>query len=196
MNGSYFPILNLAAGIDEVGLGALAGNVISAAVILNPLFPIFGLKDSKKLSFKKRLLFFHSIKNKAKAWSIGRSTSMEIDKLNVLQASLLSMQRAVNNLKVKPNFLFIDGKNKIDISIASISIVNGDNLINEISAASIVAKVIRDYEMLQLDKLFPQYGFAKHKGYPTKYHLDMLKKYGPISQHRFTFSSLIKLKNI
>jgi ribonuclease HII len=187
--------MKLIAGVDEVGCGALVGDVVSAAVILNPSIIIPGLGDSKKISNKNRLILFDEIKNKAKAWSIGRSTSKEIDYLNILNASLLSMKRAVDNLILKPNFVFIDGKYSINISIPSVSVIHGDNLISEISAASILAKVTRDKDMLELDSLFPQYGFAQHKGYPTKRHISMLIKYGPISQHRHTFSPIIKIKN-
>lgn len=187
--------MKLIAGVDEVGCGALVGNVVSAAVILSPSVVIPGLGDSKKISKKNRLILFSEIKKKAQAWSIGRATPKEIDFLNILNASLLSMKRAVNNLLLKPHFVFIDGKYSINISIPSISIINGDNLISEISAASILAKVTRDKEMLELDSLFPQYGFAQHKGYPTKKHISMLIKYGPISQHRYTFSPIKKIKN-
>lgn len=185
------------AGIDEVGCGALVGNVVSAAVILNPSVFIHGLKDSKKMSDKNRLFLFNEIINKAIAWSIGSATSKEIDTLNILNASLLSMKRAVDNLIYKPDFLFIDGKYSIQVPIPSISVIHGDILMPEISAASIVAKVIRDKEMLELHHLFPQYGFSDHKGYSTKKHVSMLMKYGPIPQHRHTFSPITKMrKNI
>ena len=186
--------MKLIAGVDEVGCGALVGNVISAAVILNPSVIIHGLADSKKLSNKSRLILYDEIKNKVRAWSIGRATAQEIDVLNILRASLLSMKRAVKNLTLQPDFLFIDGKYSINVAIPYISVIHGDILIPEISAASILAKVTRDKEMLELDNLFPQYVFAIHKGYPTKQHILMLIKHGPTSEHRFTFSPIKKLK--
>lgn len=178
---------NLIAGVDEVGRGPLVGDVVTAAVILDPARPIAGLADSKKLSEKKRIVLAEQIKQHALAWHIGRATPEEIDQLNILHATMLAMTRAVEGLAVQPSKVLVDGNRCPQWSYSSEAIVKGDGLIAEISAASIIAKVARDQDMIELDKTYPKYGFAKHKGYPTKLHLDMLNKYGPLSEYRMSF---------
>lgn len=176
------------AGVDEVGRGPLIGAVVTAAVILDPKNPIEGLKDSKKLSEKKREALAEDIKNKALAWSLGRAERSEIDEINILKATMLAMQRAVNGLKVHPDFVLIDGNKCPILLYPSQAIVKGDALVAAISAASILAKVARDAEMLVLHDKYPQYGFAEHKGYPTAKHLAALKEYGPLMEHRRSFA--------
>ena len=183
----------LIAGVDEVGRGPLVGAVVTAAVILDPHNPIEGLADSKKLSEKKRLALAEEIKEKALAWALGRAEADEIDEINILQASLLAMTRAVKSLKIQPHFVLVDG-NKIpkDLDIPAQAVVKGDSLVAEISAASILAKVARDQEMEELDKQYPEYAFAKHKGYPTKLHLEKLAEFGALPQHRRSFAPVKK----
>ncbi len=176
------------AGCDEVGRGPLAGEVVAAAVILDPMVPIEGLADSKKLSEKKREALSDEIKLKAKCWAIARATVAEIDKINILQASLLAMHRAVDQLRIQPHHIMVDGNRLPKWSYSSEAVVQGDGRIAEISAASILAKVCRDREMTQLDAEYPGYGFAKHKGYPTKAHMDALKLLGPCEIHRTSFA--------
>ena len=180
--------MRLVAGVDEVGRGPLAGAVVAAAVILDPQHAIEGLTDSKKLSEKKRNILAAEIKQKALAWSLGRAEVEEIDRINILQASLLAMQRAVESLNIKPNHLKIDGNQLLSINYSMEAIVKGDLTVAEISAASIIAKVARDKEMVTLDALYPEYGFAAHKGYPTKKHREALIKYGVTPIHRRSFS--------
>ncbi len=175
------------AGVDEVGRGPLVGDVVTAAVILDPNRPIVGLNDSKKLSEKKRLALFPEIKEKALAWSIGRCSPVEIDKLNILHATMVAMQRAIENLNIVPDLALIDGNRCPHLPMAAQSVVKGDLRVAEISAASIIAKVVRDSEMAQLDSLYPEYGFAQHKGYPTKAHLNAIEVHGVIEQHRKSF---------
>ncbi len=163
------------------------GAVVTAAVILDPNNPIVGLTDSKKLSEKKRNLLFDEIKQKALAWSLGRCEADEIDQLNILQATMVAMQRAVAGLNIEPDFVLIDGNKIPALPMAAQAVVKGDLRVAEISAASIIAKVTRDREMEALDAEFPQYGFAKHKGYPTKAHFAALEQYGAIEQHRKSF---------
>jgi len=177
----------LIAGVDEVGRGPLVGAVVTAAVILDPNNPIVGLKDSKKLSEKKRLELAEEIKAKALAWSLGRAERHEIDEINILKATMLAMQRAVNGLKIHPEFVLIDGNKCPILTYPCLAVVKGDSLVAEISAASILAKVARDAEMQQLHEQYPHYGFAEHKGYPTVKHLAALKEHGPIMQHRRSF---------
>ncbi|MBD1572309.1 ribonuclease HII [Vibrio sp. S17_S38] len=165
------------AGVDEVGRGPLVGAVVTAAVILDPNNPIEGLTDSKKLSEKKRMALFPEIQQKALAWSIGRCEAWEIDELNILQATMVAMQRAVAGLAIEPDFVVIDGNRVPNLPMASEAVVKGDLRVAEISAASILAKVIRDEEMKQLDAQFPQFGFAKHNGYPTKVHLEAIEQF-------------------
>lgn len=177
----------LIAGVDEVGRGPLVGDVVTAAVILNPLKPIEGLTDSKKLSEKQREKLFEIIKENALSWSIGRAVPSEIDDINILQATMLAMKRAVESLHIQPDFVRVDGNRCPKWPYKSEAIVKGDLTHAEISAASILAKVTRDREMVELDSLHPEYGFAKHKGYPTKQHMSALEQHGPIKQHRFSF---------
>ena len=183
---------DLTAGVDEVGRGPLAGPVVAAAVILDPNKPINGLCDSKKMSIKKRLLVSENIKLNSIAWAFGRADAGEIDKINILQASLLAMKRAVKGLKIKPKFVLVDGKYTPDINIKKKAIIKGDSLIPAISAASIIAKVERDNEMIELEKIYPGYGFSSHKGYPTKQHIESLEKLGITDIHRLTFSPVSK----
>ena len=182
-----YPQANLIAGVDEVGRGPLVGDVVTAAVILHPGRPIAGLADSKKLSEKRRESLFEEIMEKALAWSIGRAVPAEIDQLNILHATMLAMQRAVAGLSVTPEFVLIDGNRCPLLPMRSQAVVKGDSLVAEISAASILAKVTRDAEMTALDRQFPQYGFAQHKGYPTAVHLQKLLEHGATEHHRRSF---------
>ena len=193
MTQFIYPNADLIAGVDEVGRGPLVGAVVTAAVILDPNNPIEGLGDSKKLSETKRLLLAQEIKQKALAWSLGRAEPAEIDDLNILHATMLAMQRAIKSLKIRPHFVLVDGNRIPDLDIPTQAIVKGDSLVPEISAASILAKVARDAEMLALDKQFPQYAFAQHKGYPTKLHLQKLAEFGVLPQHRRSFAPVRKL---
>lgn len=186
----------LIAGIDEVGRGCIIGPVIAAAVILDPGHPIPGLTDSKKLSEKKRKQLAAEIKSSALSWAIGRAEASEIDTINILQASLLAMQRAVSQLQPKPELARVDGNRLPLLPCPGEAIVQGDLLISEISAASILAKVSRDDEMLILDSLYPGYDLALHKGYPTKAHLAALEKLGPCSQHRFSFGPVKRVTGV
>jgi ribonuclease HII len=185
--------LHLIAGVDEAGRGPLAGPVIAAAVILDINNPIEGLTDSKKLSEKRRESVAKDIKEKALAWSVGRAEVEEIDAINILQASLLAMQRAVANLSIKPMEVMVDGNRCPRLECPVKAIVKGDLLIPVIGAASIIAKVTRDHEMMQLHKLYPGYGLDGHKGYPTKKHLQALEQLGVSPIHRRTFGPV---KNI
>ena len=186
----------LIAGVDEVGRGPLVGDVVTAAVILDPNNPIEGLNDSKKLSEKKRLALFPEIKEKAIAWSIGRCSPEEIDELNILQATMVAMQRAIAGLTIQPDLALIDGNRTPDLSMDAIAVVKGDLRVAQISAASIIAKVVRDQEMEELDKQYPQFGFAKHKGYPTKAHFEAIDQHGVIDQHRKSFKPVKKALGI
>ncbi len=183
----------LTAGVDEAGRGPLIGNVVAAAVILGNNHNISGLRDSKKLTEKKRALIFDEICNNVLSWGVGKASPIEIDEINILQASLLAMQRAVANLSITPKMILVDGNRTPDFLIPAESIIKGDDKVLAISAASIIAKVTRDREMIELDQQYPEYGFAKHKGYPTKDHLLALQKYGPISEHRKTFGPVRRL---
>ncbi|MCM2679138.1 ribonuclease HII [Echinimonas agarilytica] len=179
--------MTLVAGVDEVGRGPLVGAVVTAAVILDPAKPIAGLNDSKKLSEKKREALAAEIQQKALCWSLGRAEATEIDDINILQATMVAMQRAVAGLSMQPTQVLIDGNRCPDLPMPSQAIVGGDGIEQCISAASILAKVSRDHEMAELDQAYPQYQFAKHKGYPTKVHLEMLAKHGACPQHRRSF---------
>ncbi|HKL47365.1 MAG TPA: ribonuclease HII [Candidatus Izemoplasmatales bacterium] len=174
------------AGIDEVGRGPLAGGVLACACMLDLDTDIEGINDSKKLSEKKRMKLTHSIQSTAKAYAYGYCNEKEVDDLNIYQASKLAMLRAVKNLKIKPDFLLVDAMN-LDIDIPQLSVIKGDTLSASIGAASILAKVKRDFIMVQMDHLYPGYGFNRHKGYPTKYHLQQLKKLRPCKIHRRTY---------
>ena len=182
------------AGADEAGRGPLVGSVVAAAVILDPNNPIQGLNDSKKLTEKKREKLFVEIQEKALAWAIAEASAAEIDEINILQASLLAMRRAVEQLAIQPEHVLVDG-NKIPqgLSMSCEAIVGGDALHAEISAASILAKVTRDHQMIEMDRKYPQFGFAKHKGYPTKLHLQKLAELGVLPQHRRSFAPVRKL---
>ncbi|TOI32651.1 ribonuclease HII [Vibrio parahaemolyticus] len=182
----------LIAGVDEVGRGPLVGDVVTAAVILDRNNPIEGLNDSKKLSEKKRLALLPEIKEKALAWAVGRCSPEEIDELNILQATMVAMQRAIAGLKVQPDLALIDGNRCPELPMDSQAVVKGDLRVAEISAASIIAKVVRDQEMEELDKQYPQFGFAKHKGYPTKAHFEAIEQHGVISEHRKSFKPVKK----
>lgn len=181
------------AGVDEVGRGPLVGAVIAAAVILDPSRPIEGLTDSKKLSEKKREMLAEQIRERALAWAIGRAEAHEIDEINILQASLLAMTRAVEQLSIQADFAWIDGNKCPRLKIPCQAVVKGDLTVPCISAASIIAKVARDTEMIALDLQYPGYGIAVHKGYPTAVHLAALQKLGATPQHRRSFGPVKKL---
>lgn len=183
-----YPQATCIAGVDEVGRGPLVGAVVTAAVILDPTRPIVGLADSKQLSEKRRLALYDEIKEKALAWSLGRAEPEEIDQLNILHATMLAMQRAVAGLAVVPDFVLIDGNRCPVLPMPSQAVVKGDSRVAEISAASIMAKVTRDREMVELDERFPAYGFAQHKGYPTAFHLEKLAALGATEFHRRSFA--------
>lgn len=178
----------LMAGVDEVGRGPLAGAVVAACVILDPESPIEGLKDSKKLTAKKREQLAIIIAERSLSYGIGRAEVAEIDSLNILQASLLAMRRSIDAMKIKPDKIMVDGNQVFDYPIAMESVVKGDSLIPAISAASILAKVVRDSEMMALDDKYPEYGFKSHKGYPTKQHMAALREFGATPIHRLSFA--------
>lgn len=191
-----YPDAKLIAGVDEVGRGPLVGAVVTAAVILDPNQKIEGLADSKKLSEKRRLALAEEIKAKALCWSLGRAEPHEIDELNILHATMLAMQRAVAGLRIQPDFVLVDGNRIPELPMAAQAVVKGDSLVAEISAASILAKVSRDQEMNELDKRYPNYQFAKHKGYPTKLHFEKLATLGATPQHRKSFAPVAKVLGI
>lgn len=178
------------AGVDEAGRGPLAGPVVSAAVILPDNFNDDRVTDSKKLTHKKRDLLFDVIYDQALSVGVGIVSAEQIDQINILQASLLSMVLAVENLQKTPDYLLIDGIFKIDSSIPQEAIKKGDSLSISIAAASIIAKVTRDRMMLDFDEKYPQYGFAKHKGYPTKAHKEAISNFGVCSIHRKSFKGV------
>jgi ribonuclease HII len=177
-----------AAGVDEAGRGPLAGDVYAAAVILNADYNIEGLADSKTLSEKKRVLLAEQIKSHALSWSIAVATVEEIDRLNILQATLLAMKRAVEGLSVQPVLAWVDGNQSPRLSCRVQTIVKGDSLIPAISAASILAKTARDEDLQRIHLLYPQYAFDQHKGYGTALHMARLKQYGPSPVHRRSFA--------
>ena len=177
----------LIAGVDEAGRGPIAGAVFAGAVILDPKKPIAGLTDSKKLSEKQRNHLFDLIKERAIAWAIGRADHYEIDSINILQASLLAMQRAVAALSIQPHHAIIDGNVCPTLDCTCVAIIKGDETEPAISAASIIAKVLRDREMVELDSVYPGYGLAIHKGYPTKAHIKALDEIGISEIHRRSF---------
>jgi ribonuclease HII len=172
------------AGVDEVGRGPLAGPVVAAAVILDPAQPIEGLRDSKKLTPRRRETLAEQIRAQALAWSLGRAEAEEIDSINILQASLLAMQRAVAGLLVAPQLVLVDGNHCPPLDYPAQAVIKGDDRVPAISAASILAKVVRDREMLDMDRRYPGYGFAQHKGYPSKLHLEALARLGVTPIHR------------
>jgi ribonuclease HII len=178
----------LVAGVDEVGRGPLCGAVVTAAVILDPTRPILGLNDSKKLTEARRELLFVEIQEKALAWCIARAEVEEIDQLNILHATMLAMQRAVEGLSVRPRLALIDGNRCPKLAVPSAPVIGGDAQVPAIAAASILAKVSRDREMQALDLVYPGYGLASHKGYPTPEHLDALQRLGATPIHRRSFA--------
>jgi ribonuclease HII len=185
-------------GVDEAGAGPLCGDVVAAAVILDPDNPIAALNDSKKLSEKKREALFPEIKEKALSYCIARASAEEIDSINILQARMLAMTRAVrglelHGLKQLPEYALIDGNRLPELDMPGAAIVKGDALVAAISAASILAKVQRDHEMIALDEQYPGYGLAKHKGYPTKAHIEALETLGPCEIYRKTFGPVKRL---
>jgi ribonuclease HII len=184
---------SLIAGVDEVGRGPLCGAVVTAAVILDPARPILGLNDSKKLTAARREQLFDEICEKSLAWCIARAEVEEIDQLNILQATMLAMQRAVAGLSVTPKLALIDGNRCPSLNVPSAAVVKGDSQVPAIAAASILAKVSRDREMQVLDLLYPGYGIAGHKGYPTPAHLAALQRLGPTPIHRRSFAPVRKL---
>jgi ribonuclease HII len=178
----------LLAGVDEAGRGPLAGPVVAAAVILDPELPVPGLRDSKKVPHAKLPRLAESVRESAVAWAIGRASVEEIDRVNILQASLLAMKRAVELLAVRPECVLVDGNRCPTWAQRSIAVVGGDGLVPAISAASVLAKVDRDAEMVALEALYPGYGFAAHKGYPTAAHLAALARLGASPVHRRSFA--------
>ena len=183
-------------GIDEAGCGPLAGPVYAAAVILDPNDPIEGLNDSKKLTEKKREALFPEIQKRARAWAIASASAKEIDEINILQARLLAMRRAVELLDIRPDHALVDGNRDPEIpDVPSLLIIGGDGKSASIGAASILAKVARDRAMLELDEKYPQYLFKKHKGYPTKLHEEKLLEFGPCPEHRESFLKKIWARN-
>lgn len=188
-----YPPYSCIAGVDEVGRGPLVGDVVTAAVILNPARPIAGLNDSKKLSEKKRDALFDIIWEQALAVAVGRCSPQEIDELNILQATMVAMQRAVAALPIQPDYVLVDGNRVPELCIPAQAIIKGDALVAEISAASIIAKVTRDREMCELDARYPQYGFAQHKGYPTAAHLAALQQHGVLPEYRRSFRPVKQL---
>jgi ribonuclease HII len=181
-------IIGLLAGVDEAGRGPLVGNVVAAAVILDAERPIAGLRDSKKLSAARREKLALEIKRHARAWAVVSVSAGEIDAINILQATLSAMRQAVEQLDIRPDHVFIDGNRCPLIDIPATAIVKGDDRVAEISAASILAKVERDAQMDVLHQQFPQYGFDRHKGYPTKAHMAALTEYGPCPEHRRSYA--------
>lgn len=177
-------------GVDEAGRGPLAGNVYAAAVILDPDQPIIGLADSKVLSESKREVLYEEIINQSLAFAIAFATVQEIDEINILQATLCAMTRAINQLTITPDLVLVDGNHLPKINIKAQAIIKGDSKVKAISAASILAKVARDREMVKMDKLYPEYGFAKHKGYGTKEHIRAINQYGVLAIHRRSFAPI------
>jgi ribonuclease HII len=183
----------LTAGVDEVGRGPLAGPVVAAAVILDPARPVEGLKDSKQLTERRRESLAGRIRECALAWAVGRAEVEEIDAINILQASLLAMQRAVSGLSLLPQLALVDGNRCPRLDCPAQAVVRGDALVPAISAASILAKVVRDREMVELDSRYPGYGLARHKGYPSKLHLQALESLGVTPIHRRSYAPVRRL---
>ena len=191
--GLVFDAPGLIAGVDEAGRGPLAGPVVAAAVILDELAPIRGLKDSKQLTARRRERLFDEIRAKALCCSIAQASVEEIDALNILQATLLAMRRAVEGLRLRPHKVLVDGNRLPVLTVPAEAIVKGDTKVKAISAASILAKVHRDRMCLELHALHPQYGFDGHKGYPTPAHLAALREHGVCVQHRRSFAPVREL---
>lgn len=183
----------LVAGVDEAGRGPLAGDVVAAAVILDPARPISGLADSKMLSAVRREKLFTAIQAQAVAYAVARASVEEIDSINILHASMLAMHRAVSALVPAPGFVYVDGNRCPDWHWRSEAVVKGDNRVAAIAAASILAKVTRDHDMSVLDMKFPGYGLANHKGYPTKAHIEALQRLGPTPVHRRSYAPVARL---
>jgi len=181
------------AGVDEAGRGPLAGPVVAAAVILDPLRPVSGLADSKLLTPGRREELARAIRGSALCWALGQAEVAEIDSLNILQASLLAMKRAVMALVPQPGRVLVDGNRCPELPCEVRAVIGGDRIVPSISAASILAKVERDTQMLQLDRLYPDYGFARHKGYPTREHLEALRRCGVSPVHRKSFAPVRRL---
>lgn len=185
--------MHLVCGVDEAGRGPLAGSVIAAAVILDPFRPISGLADSKKLRAVVRERLAHAIREQALAWAVGEATVQEIDQINILQATFLAMRRAIDGLSVQPRHALIDGHQVPGgLRCSADAIVKGDAKEPAISAASILAKTFRDAQLLELDRLYPQYGFAQHMGYPTAAHLAALRVHGASPVHRLSFGPVAR----
>lgn len=183
-----FDVPELTAGVDEVGRGPLCGDVVTAAVILDPARPILGLNDSKKLTEKRREALFVEIQEKALSFCIARASVSEIDEINILQASLLAMHRAVAGLSVQPEYVLVDGNKVPKWPYKAEAVVKGDSRVPAIAAASILAKVTRDREMVAFDSVYPGYGMAGHKGYPTKVHMEALQRLGVTPIHRRSYA--------
>lgn len=187
---------DLIAGVDEAGRGPLAGAVYAAAVILDPNEPIEGLRDSKKLTEKERERLAVEIKEKAIAWSVADATVEEIEEMNILKATMLAMRRAVLGLAVEPKLVLVDGNRLPELPYPANAIVKGDDKIAAISAASIIAKTTRDHRMMELEELYPGYGFAKHKDYGVEAHIAAIKKLGVCPEHRKTFEPIATMLGI
>jgi len=186
--------IELLAGVDEVGRGPLAGPVVTAAVILSPDDPYLGqYRDSKRVAEKKRIKIYHHIRKHALAYSVSLASVEEIDHLNILHATMLSMRRSVEGLAIIPSKVLVDGNRVPDLTLPAEAIIGGDDKVQQISAASIVAKVVRDRLMAMLDVQYPGFHFAKHKGYGTKQHMDALQEYGPTPIHRRSFAPVMRL---
>jgi ribonuclease HII len=181
-------VVDLVAGVDEVGRGPLCGAVVTAAVILDPSRPILGLNDSKKLSEARREALYDEICEKALSWHVARAEVEEIDELNILHATMLAMQRAVEGLHIQPKLAMIDGNRCPKLSMRAEAVVQGDSKVPAIAAASILAKVSRDREMAAFELIYPGYGIGGHKGYPTPVHLEALTRLGPTPIHRRSFA--------
>ena len=183
----------LVCGVDEAGRGPLAGPVVAAAVILDPARPIAGLNDSKKLSAKRRAALAIEIREKSLAWAVAEASVEEIDRINILQASMLAMQRAVEALGIAPSHALIDGNRCPKLRCTADAIIGGDGKVASIAAASILAKTVRDAGMLEMHALYPQYGFDRHMGYPTAVHLQALREHGVTPIHRRSYAPVAQL---
>ena len=179
------------AGVDEAGRGCLAGPVAAGAVILDPGRPVRGLRDSKKLTEKRREELFEEIREKSAAWSVAMTGPGEIDRTNILRAALRAMEKAVAGLSVEPDFVLVDGNARISIAVEQKTVVGGDDRCASVAAASIVAKVTRDRLMKELETEYPGYGFSRHKGYPSKEHRESLRRLGPCPIHRKSFNGVL-----
>lgn len=188
--------INYIGGVDEVGRGPLVGPVVTACVILPKDFVLEGLTDSKKLTEKKRNIFYDYIMDHALSVSVGMMDEKVIDEVNIYEATKLAMYQAINNSKIKPEHVLIDAMKLDKLEVPSTSIIKGDAKSITIAAASVIAKVTRDRMMIELDKKYPMYGFAKHKGYPTKKHIEALQKYGVLDNYRMTFHPVMDIKKI